>query len=95
MKYFLRRRISMVWYITYIVWNFILFLIMFLDKYKAEHQSWRISERFFMISAFFMGGVGVFLGMYCFRHKTKHWKFKLLVPIAIVLNLTVLYFLPK
>jgi hypothetical protein len=37
--------------------------------------------------AFLMGGVGAFLGMLAFRHKTKHTKFKVLLPLFAVLNI--------
>lgn len=55
------------------------------DKFKAQHNRWRIPEATLIIMAFLGGALGAFLGMYLFRHKTKHWKFRILVPLALVL----------
>ena len=57
-----------------------------IDKYKAINNQWRISEKLLIGSAFLMGGLGAFLGMMLFRHKTKQLKFKILIPMALFLN---------
>lgn len=76
-----------------LIWNIITFMLMKIDKYKAIKGKRRISEKTLFISAFMLGGIGVFAGMYTFRHKTKHWSFKILVPLAIIFNLLILYLL--
>jgi uncharacterized membrane protein YsdA (DUF1294 family) len=75
------------------VWNIIVFALYGLDKYKAQKKKWRISESFLILCAFLMGSVGALLGMQILRHKTKHAKFKILVPIAFFLNLGVVFLL--
>ncbi|WP_027398668.1 DUF1294 domain-containing protein [Anaerovorax odorimutans] len=76
-----------------IIWNLIVFLLMGLDKYKSIHNKWRISEKTLLLSAFFMGGAGAFIGSLVFRHKTKKIKFKILLPTAVVLNFCILVYL--
>ncbi len=74
-----------------LTWNVISFLIMGIDKYKAKHDKQRISEKNLLLCAFIMGAVGVGLGMMAFRHKTQKIKFKVLVPIALIVNVAVIY----
>ena len=63
------------------------FLIMLIDKRKAQKNLWRISERSLMSIAVFGGSVGVLLGMYAFRHKTKHLKFTIGVPVILAVQI--------
>lgn len=69
------------------------FLVMWNDKRRSMrgHNVQRISEgkMFFMATMF--GGVGVYLGMMWFRHKTKKWYFKIGIPILILQNLATVY----
>ena len=75
--------------------NFLTFLIFGIDKYKAKKNYSRISERALFLMCFIGGGIGGFVGMYTFRHKTKKWYFNLLVPISIVLGVYVWYYFYK
>ena len=72
--------------IALLVWNGAVFLIYGLDKSNAESGRWRISEKSLVAMSFLMGGAGAFAGMHVFHHKTKHRKFKLLIPFALILN---------
>ena len=63
------------------------FVLMLVDKVKAKKNRWRISERTLMLSAALGGSVGSLLGMYTFRHKTKHIKFTLGVPAILFIQL--------
>lgn len=58
------------------------FAAMGIDKHRAVRKNWRIPEKTLLIIAFLGGGIGALLGMYLFRHKTRHMKFVLLVPLA-------------
>lgn len=60
------------------------FLLMLIDKQKAKKKKWRIPEARLMLTAALGGSVGVLLGMYTFRHKTKHMKFTLGVPAILI-----------
>ncbi len=71
--------------------NLVGFLTMGLDKQKARRNAWRIPERTLLLIAFLGGGPGSLIGMYTFRHKTKHMKFVLLVPLAAIISLFAAY----
>lgn len=75
------------------VWNLVVLIIYGIDKRKAVRGKWRISEMFLLVSAFCAGGVGAFIGMRLFRHKTKHAKFNILVPIAALLTALLAWYL--
>ncbi len=71
--------------------NLAAFVAMGWDKRQARRTgAERISEGllFFMATAF--GALGVFLGMFAFRHKTRTWYFLLGIPLALVQNLALL-----
>ena len=73
--------------------NAIAFLLMLIDKQKARKNKWRISEAALMFSAVLGGSIGALLGMYTFRHKTKHLKFTLGIPTILVLQIFLVIFL--
>lgn len=73
-----------------IVMSLIGFIMMGTDKRRAVRHAWRIPEKTLILQAFLGGGVGTLLAMYTFRHKTKHRKFIILVPLAAVLSLAIL-----
>ena len=77
---------------VYIVFtNILLFTLMSIDKQKAKLRQWRISEKTLFILALIGGSIGGILGMYTFRHKTKHLKFTLGFPAIILLKLTAIF----
>lgn len=71
------------------VWNIVVFVMYGIDKRKAKRGSSRISERSLLLSAAFIGGPGALLGMSVFRHKTKHAKFVIGVPLLLIMNIAV------
>ncbi len=73
-----------------IIINIVSFFMYGIDKRKARLDKWRIPEKTLLEVAFLGGSVGALLGMQVFRHKTKHWKFKVLVPLFLVLHITML-----
>ncbi len=68
-----------------LIMNLAGFLQMGADKHRARKGQYRIPERTLLLTAFFGGGIGSFLGMFAFHHKTKHKKFKITLPIAAVI----------
>lgn len=54
---------------------------MLADKIKARKNLWRIPERVLFLTAILGGSLGSLLGMYAFRHKTKHFSFILGMPL--------------
>lgn len=69
------------------------FMLYFMDKQKAKKRQHRIPEKKLLLPTFLLGGIGATVGMYGVRHKTKHLKFKLSVPIALLITLSALYFM--
>ena len=62
-------------------------LLMRIDKEKARRHRWRISEATLFTVALLGGSAGVLLGMYAFRHKTKHRRFTIGVPVILLAQL--------
>ncbi len=72
------------------------FALMLIDKWKAKKNRWRIPEATLMTVALLGGSVGSLLGMYTVRHKTKHLKFVLGIPVILVLQIFVAaYFISR
>lgn len=66
--------------------------IMYIDKRKSRRHKWRIPESVLISFALFGGAIGTLVAMELYRHKTKHNKFKLGIPVLVVVNL-ILYYL--
>ncbi|GAA0712256.1 hypothetical protein GCM10008904_25250 [Paraclostridium ghonii] len=73
--------------------SFVTFFLMYIDKQKAINHEWRIPESTLMTLSLIGGAIGTYIGMYTFRHKTRHTKFTVGVPICIILNILFYYFL--
>lgn len=71
-----------------VVVNIVAFILYGKDKAKAMHHQWRIKEAVLIGIAFVGGAFGAFAGMIVFHHKTRKMKFRILVPIAIIIWLT-------
>lgn len=67
-------------------------ILMFVDKRKAIKQKWRIRENTLFLFSLIGGSFGTLLGMYLFRHKTNHLKFKIGVPGILIFQIFVLLF---
>lgn len=72
--------------------NLLSFLAMLADKVKASHIGRRrISEGRLFFMAAIGGSLGVYAGMFAFRHKTKKWYFLLGIPLIFLQNLALAY----
>ena len=63
------------------------FVLMLADKIKAKKNKWRIPEATLMGAAAIGGSIGAIAGMYCFRHKTRHPKFTIGLPVIQALQI--------
>lgn len=70
--------------------NAVGFLFMLIDKHKAKKDAWRIPEATLMGIAAIGGSLGSLIGMYQFRHKTKHKKFTIGIPTLLILHTALL-----
>jgi len=66
---------------------------MLADKLKAKKGSWRIPEATLLGFAAAGGSIGAIAGMYLFRHKTRHLKFTLGLPLILVMQLAAAFLL--
>ena len=67
--------------------NALTFIVYGIDKYKAKHAKWRISEATLLLLAVIGGSIGAWCGMKVWHHKTMHKKFKYGVPVIFILQL--------
>ena len=63
------------------------FSLMLIDKWKAKKNLWRIPEATLMAVAALGGSVGSLAGMHLVRHKTKHLKFTLGIPVILAIQI--------
>ena len=75
------------------VMSLIAFAAFGLDKYKAKTDKWRTPEKTLFLLAIIGGGVGAFLGMQVFRHKTKHQQFVIGIPLIMIAQLALIAWL--
>lgn len=68
------------------IMNIISFFVMYSDKKRAIKGRWRIPEKTLFLLALLGGSAGGILGMYTFRHKTKHWYFVIGMPVILFLQ---------
>lgn len=73
--------------------NFVGFLIMGYDKFKAQSRGWRVPEKSIFMISLVGGAIGVFLGMKVFRHKTRNYSFNIGIPLLIALNAGIIYYI--
>ena len=86
--------ISMKYFLLYLLLiNAVGFALMLIDKWKAKHNRWRIKEATLMTVAALGGSVGSLLGMYTVRHKTKHIKFTVGIPLILVAQIALAIYL--
>ena len=74
----------------FLVMNIIGYAIMGVDKAKAKKHAWRIPEATLFSVAILGGSIGCILGMFHFRHKTKHWYFAVFFPLMLVVQVILL-----
>ena len=86
--------ITAVWYIVAAM-NVIAFILMGTDKIKAKLDKRRIPEKVLFLFAILFGAIGGTIGMYSFRHKTKHWYFAVFFPLLALAQLALYFFVYK
>ena len=70
--------------------NLTVFALYGVDKRSAIKGAWRIPEKTLLTGTWLLGGVGAWLAMRAFRHKTKHIAFQVSAPAGAVLSLMVM-----
>ena len=80
-------------YLYLLIINAVGFLLMLVDKYKARNGLWRIPEATLMGVAALGGSLGSLIGMYLVRHKTQHPKFTVGIPVILVIQIILAFWL--
>ena len=70
--------------------NVLTFIVYGIDKWKAKHGSWRISEATLLLLAIIGGSIGALLGMKVWHHKTMHKKFKYGLPVILLAHIALM-----
>lgn len=78
--------------IYYVLINVLAFVFYGVDKTKSIAGKWRIPERVLIGFAVLGGGIGAFLGMRFFHHKTRKQKFTITVPLMLILHVAICIF---
>lgn len=73
--------------------NLLGMILMGADKSRAKRGAWRIPEKTFFLLAVLGGSVGCWLGMYLFHHKTRHWYFVAGIPLILIAQILILFWL--
>lgn len=71
--------------------NLLAFLMMAEDKRRARNKKSRIPEKTLFITAALGGSIGAMLGMWAFRHKTKHKTFIYGMPAILAAQLLIVW----
>ena len=75
--------------------NIVTFVVYGIDKWKAKQGGWRISEASLLLLAVIGGSIGALLGMQVWHHKTMHKKFKYGLPMILLVQIAIIYFINK
>ena len=79
--------------LVYLIIVNVLGLVLFgIDKWKAKHAKWRISEPTLLAIAAIGGSIGSWFGMKVWHHKTLHKKFKYGIPLIMMVQFALLLF---
>ncbi|MBK6835055.1 MAG: DUF1294 domain-containing protein [Bacteroidetes bacterium] len=79
-----------------IVLNLIAYVIMWYDKIQSKNKGNRIAENTLFFIAFIGGALGIYLGMKApVNHKSAKLKFRIGIPLLILVNGVVVYFAIK
>ena len=76
-----------------LVMNIISFFLMMHDKQCAKKNKRRVPEKTLFLAAILFGAFGGTLGMFIFRHKTKHWYFRVFFPLLMILQAALIGYL--
>ncbi|GGA36702.1 DUF1294 domain-containing protein [Psychrobacillus lasiicapitis] len=78
-----------------LIMSVISFIVMGYDKSQAKNHKQRVSERTLWSLAIFGGGIGAYIGMQLFRHKTKHTNFRVGFLMLLIVYVFILFWLVK
>ena len=80
-----------------VITNVLGFALMGIDKRRARKNAFRIPEATLFSVVIVGGSIGSIIGMFLFRHKTKHWYFLVGMPLILLIQIglvALLFWLP-
>lgn len=78
--------------IFFLAVNAAAFWLMLWDKLQSrKNGAERISEGMLFFLATMFGSVGVYAGMFAFRHKNRKWYFLIGIPMVMLQNIALLF----
>ena len=75
--------------------NILAYSLMGVDKHHARQNKRRVPEKVLFLLAVLGGSMGSLVGMYSFRHKTRHWYFVVGMPLILLLQLAAAHCLSR
>lgn len=78
---------SLIFFMYLLLVNAVAFSIMGIDKRRAKKKKYRIPEKILFMWAIAGGSVGSIVGMYFFRHKTRHPSFQIGMPLILLIQI--------
>lgn len=79
--------------IYFIIVNAFGFIMSAVDKSAARKHKWRVPEKNLFAVSLLGGAVGTLMSMLIFRHKTKHKRFMIGIPLIISAQIFLFAFL--
>ena len=67
-----------------VIMSLVSFFMMRYDKQCAKQGKRRVPEKTLFLAAGLFGALGGTAAMFIFRHKTKHWYFRLFFPLMMI-----------
>lgn len=82
--------LQIVYVSVFLIMSVVGFFSMYADKKKAINDKRRTPEKVLFLIAVLFGGVGSTAGMFVCRHKTKHWYFRVFMPLLAIIDIAAL-----
>jgi uncharacterized membrane protein YsdA (DUF1294 family) len=73
--------------------NLISVIVTIADKIKAMLNKWRVKEKTLLLLSALGGSVGMYITMLIIRHKTRHLKFMLGIPVIFIIQCILAFFI--
>ncbi|MCL2840589.1 MAG: DUF1294 domain-containing protein [Defluviitaleaceae bacterium] len=83
--------VTFILFILFFIWNVVVFILYCIDKKRAANNKWRISESTLFLCMILMGALGSWDGIFLIRHKSQHWNFKIIVAVALYVQLCIMF----
>ena len=80
------------WGIYFAVVSLVAVIVTTADKIKAKAGAWRVKEATLLLLSAIGGSVAMLITMLVIRHKTKHAKFMLGIPLIIAVQIAAFIF---